>query len=300
MNIPENNIVGYSVSKIRHIFMLKNPRVSIYILILLATAVGALFNSNDSNLDLVEALPSIRRKPILQFLVPLYVYPQLVNGQSNWLPLVEAAKKVPVVAIINPNSGPGGKPNSDYAQGLKILQQGGVKTIGYVATNYGKRSIDQVKADVDVYNTHFGVQGIFLDEGASDKAYLNHYAEIYRYIKSKKRLQQVVINPGNQIDEAYLSKPVADQAVVFENTGKEWPGYRASSYLKKYAPQRFAMMLHHVTDRDQLKSYIDLAVQRNVGYLYITNDADSNPWDSLPSYWQAEVEMVRSKNAQRN
>jgi hypothetical protein len=279
--------------------MLQKRTISIGIFVLLAIALGAMFNSIDIDFESVQAASAKRNQPRLQALIPLYIYPQVVNGRSNWLPLVEAARKIPVVAIINPNSGPGGKPNTDYAQGLKLLQQGGVKTIGYVATNYGKRPINQVKADIDLYDAHFKVQGIFLDEGASDAQNLNYYAAIYRYVKSKKQLQQVIVNPGTQIDEAYFSKPVADQAVIFENFGREWPKYQPSNYLTKYDRQRFALMLHGVIEQTKMQNYIDLAVQRNIGYVYITNDADSNPWDSLPSYWLAEVEAIRSKNLLR-
>jgi Spherulation-specific family 4 len=279
--------------------MFKKTPVSIGIFVLLSVAVGALFNSINMDFEPLPAASAKLLAPKLQALIPLYMYPQVINGRSNWQPLVEAARKIPVVVIINPNSGPGGKPNSDYAQGLKLLQQGGVKTIGYVATNYGKRPIDQVKADVDLYAAYFNVQGIFLDEGASDAKQLSYYAEIYRYIKSKKKLQQVIINPGTQIDEAYFSKPAADQAVIFENFGREWPNYQPSAYLAKYDRQHFALMLHGVVDRAKMQSYIDLAVKRNIGYVYITNDADSNPWDSLPAYWQAEVEAIRSKNLLR-
>jgi Spherulation-specific family 4 len=276
--------------------MFQKPRISIGVFILLSIAVGAIFNSIDLDFPSVQAAGVKQAKPKLQALVPLYIYPQIIDGQSNWLPLVEAARKIPVVAIINPNSGPGGKPNSDYAQGLKLLQQGGVKTIGYVATNYGKRPIEQVKADVDLYNAHFNVQGIFLDEGASAPQQLSYYGEIYRYIKSKKKLQQVIVNPGTHIDEAYFSKPVTDQAVIFENFGREWPTYQPSTYLSKYDRKHFALMLHGVIDRAKMQSYIELAVKRNIGYVYITNDADSNPWDSLPSYWSAEVEAIRCQN----
>jgi Spherulation-specific family 4 len=276
--------------------MLQKNRFSISIFVLLTIAVGALFNSIDLDFSPISAASTKRPVAKLQALVPLYLYPQTTNGRSNWFPLVEAARKIPVVAIINPNSGPGGKPNADYAQGLKILQQGGVKTIGYVATNYGKRPIDQVKAEIDLYDVHFNVQGIFLDEGASNAQQLSYYAEIYRYTKSKKKLQQVIVNPGTHIDEAYFSKPAADQAVVFENFGREWPMYKPSIYLNKYDRQRFALMLHGVTDRANMQSYIELAVKRNIGYVYITNDSDSNPWDSLPSYWPAEVEAIRRQN----
>jgi hypothetical protein len=56
-------------------------------------------------------------------------------------------------------------------------------------------------------------------------------------------------------------------------------------------------MLHGVTDAQTMQQHLDLAVQRNIGYIYITNDqANSNPWDSFPSYWQQEVESIRAKN----
>jgi hypothetical protein len=276
--------------------MLPKTRISIGIVILLLIAVGAIFKSINSDFSVVQAAGLKQTAPKLQALIPLYIYPQVINGRSNWLPMVEAARKIPVVAIINPNSGPGGKPNSDYTQGLNLLQKGGVKTIGYVATNYGKRPIEQVKTDIDLYNAHFNVQGIFLDEGASSSQQLNYYDEIYRYIKSKNKLQQVVVNPGTQLDEAYFSKSVTDQAVIFENFGREWPTYQPSTYASKYSRQRFALMLHGVVDRAKMQSYIELAVKRNIGYVYITSDTDSNPWDSLPSYWSAEVETIRTQN----
>ena len=47
---------------------------------------------------------------------------------------------------------------------------------------------------------------------------------------------------------------------------------------------------------------IDLAVQRNVGYVYFTDDAilaapNDNPFDRLPTYWQDEVNYVASFRA---
>ena len=39
-------------------------------------------------------------------------------------------------------------------------------------------------------------------------------------------------------------------------------------------------------------AHVALAADRNVGYLYITNDILTNPWDTLPQYWNAEVSAV--------
>jgi hypothetical protein len=56
-------------------------------------------------------------------------------------------------------------------------------------------------------------------------------------------------------------------------------------------------MLHGVADRQAMEQYLDLAVQRNIGYVYITDDkVANNPWDSFPSYWSAEVDGIRARN----
>ena len=41
-----------------------------------------------------------------------------------------------------------------------------------------------------------------------------------------------------------------------------------------------------------MQAAVSLAASRNVGYIYVTNDSGANPWDTLPSYWNAEVAAV--------
>jgi hypothetical protein len=259
------------------------------------TVSNSIMNSKGNTEVAVAKLK--KKEPMLQVLMPLYIYPTVVNGQSTWQPLADAAAQVPIVAIINPNNGPGDRPNSDYLAAMKLLQKSGVKMIGYVATNYGKRPWDKVKADIDIYNKYFDIQGIFLDEAASGAKYHRHYSQIYKYIKSKTKLRQVVTNPGTHIDEKYFSQPSTDLAVILESAGQEWPKYQPSSYLSKYSRHHFALMLHNVPNEQTMQQHLDLAVQRNIGYIYITNDqANSNPWDSFPIYWQAEVDSIRAKN----
>ena len=47
-----------------------------------------------------------------------------------------------------------------------------------------------------------------------------------------------------------------------------------------------------------MRSYIDMAVVRNIGYIYVTDDSpssdDADPWNSLPSYWQDEIDYIQS------
>ena len=48
-----------------------------------------------------------------------------------------------------------------------------------------------------------------------------------------------------------------------------------------------------------MKEHLKLAVSRNAGMVFITDAKMPNPWDRLPSYWQAEVQAIKEMNAAR-
>ena len=54
------------------------------------------------------------------------------------------------------------------------------------------------------------------------------------------------------------------------------------------SPSRMAALIHH-TPVSLLKSALDLASKRGIGYVYVTDRG----WDQLPSYFQAEVGLLR-------
>jgi hypothetical protein len=231
----------------------------------------------------------------LRIMIPLYVYPSWYSPASYvWDDVAAAGSKVPVTAIINPNSGPnGGPPNTDYAHGLNDLRNGGVTLLGYVATGYGTRSIADVKADIDLYDAHYNINGIFLDEADNTTNHLAYYTDLYAYIKGRTNLNSVVINPGIETVEDYISTPASDTAVIFEvNNG--WPAYMPDRYVTNYPPERFCALLYNVTNETVMRQYVDMAVQRNIGYIYVTNDKGSNPWDTIPSYWTNLVNYVET------
>jgi hypothetical protein len=250
------------------------------------------------------ALERSLAKPKLKILLPLYIYPNWYERDKYlWKQVALAAKQVQIVAIINPNNGPdNGPPNTDYQQGIKDLRQAGVKLVGYVATNYTKRDLQAVKTDIDLYIKHFNVDGIFIDESANTQDKLSYYQQIYKHIKARSSRYQVIINPGTDITESYIQEPVADVVVIFENYQKVWTKYNPPAYVKNYAPEHFAALIHTVAaDRQSIKNTIDRAAKHKFGYIYITNDsvdsANNNPWDSLPSYWSAQVNYIQKLNA---
>jgi Spherulation-specific family 4 len=241
--------------------------------------------------------------PKLQILLPLYIYPNWYDkSKYAWKQVITAAKKVPIVAIINPNSGPNNAPpNTDYQQGIKDLHQAGVKILGYIPSSYAKRDLQAVKADIDLYTKYFQVDGIFIDEAASSIDKSKYYRQIYQYIKSTSAKYNVVINPGVNLAASYLNQQVADTIVTFENYHKNWRNYQPIGLNKQYSPQNFAALVHTTADRKLMKSTLDRAVKNRFGYIYITDDStntpNKNPWDTLPQYWQAEVNYIQQLNS---
>lgn len=238
----------------------------------------------------------------LKIMIPLYSYPNWYNRENYiWPEVAAASKQVPIVAVINPNNGPGGgPPNRDYARGIDDLRQGNVTILGYVATTYGDRPLAEVKTDIDLYARHYNIDGIFIDEAASSSDKLDYYQEIYRYIKAKPNLDLVVLNQGTQTDEGYLSRPAGDVAIIFENYSTAWPEYESRPYMNNYPGDRFSCLIHTTPDIATMKSHIEQAVQRHIGYIYITDDSpdsgDRDPWNSLPSYWREQVNYIQSIN----
>ncbi len=99
----------------------------------------------------------------------------------------------------------------------------------------------------------------------------------------------------------------ADIMVNFEGTYDTYKSsYSAPSWVQdkkddgtyKYEPSRFWHLVHTTKDETspgptgetKMKEVINLSKKRNAGYMYVTPDEMSNPWDTLPSgsYWETE------------
>lgn len=248
----------------------------------------------------VEEISDVSSEALTQILIPWYNYPNHWSDDDYlWDDLALASAQVDITAIINPNNGPdSGGPNSDYEIGLAELRAAEVTLLGYVASDYGYREIAEVEADIDIYDTLYDVDGIFIDEAASgytDPTSVSYYQELYDYIKAKSNLDIVVINPGTHTHQDFFTTPATDTSVIFEsNTG--WTDYTPDSYVADYSADHFSMLFYDVADVETMQQAVDYAVTRNVSYVYITDDGGDNPWDSLPSYWQDELDYIAGYN----
>jgi hypothetical protein len=233
--------------------------------------------------------------PRLKVLIPLYIYPD--PNDDDWDKVAAANSRVPITAIVNPNNGPGGcPPDPNYEEGIRKLREADVTVLGYVFTKYGQRPFVEVKADVELYNQCFNINGIFFDEVNSGDGKCGYYRELCLYTKSLPNLHTAFLNPGVWPDECYFSQTGCDTVVIFENDGRVWPTTTSPGYADDYSPEHSAMLAHTIPGTYTMRSMIDLALARDIGYVYVTDDTLPNPYDSLPWYWQDEIDYIASIN----
>ncbi|MGD9633252.1 MAG: spherulation-specific family 4 protein [Pirellulales bacterium] len=235
----------------------------------------------------------------LDIVVPAYFYP---SGGSDWPKLNAAAAKVPLTAIMNPGNGPGNNVDSNYTSVVNSLRAAGGHVIGYVYSSYTQRSLQVVLNDVDKYDALYNVDGIFVDEmlntGPAEK--LDYYKAIYDHVKAIDPTWQVMGNPGTNTLEPYLTWPTADRLMVFENVGSAYPGHTVSPWNYNYDRSRFVHLVHTEPSSANMLADLQRAIANNAGGIYVTDDVLNNPWDRVPTYWNALVEAVAAINADYN
>ena len=213
-------------------------------------------------------------------IVPLYSQP----SDPAWAALIAAKKahaSVPVIAVINPNSGPGTAARSDYMAGVGQLTGAGVKVAGYVATGYGKRPVAEVKADIDRWrNLYPEAKAIFFDEMANNPGLESHYSGLTSYAKGKG-IDYTIGNPGVDSKPSYVG--TVDTILIVESAGlpsaDTLAGWHAS-----HSRQAFGIIPHSVPSLDA--GFVAMA-KSHVGYIFVQNDVMPNPWDTLPPYFDA-------------
>lgn len=100
---------------------------------------------------------------------------------------------------MNPSSGPGSAtPSTQYSTAVhRLSTYSNVQKVGYVRTNYAKRNISSVLADVETYanwstiSTGLAMDGIFFDEAPYDYTTTSgeYMREINKAVKSAAGIQ---------------------------------------------------------------------------------------------------------------
>ena len=208
-------------------------------------------------------------------IVPLYTYPT----DASWTAIATAKRahpSVPVIAVVNPDSGPSTARDASYASGITNLESAGIKVIGYVATGYTSRGIAAVETDIDRWKSFYpNIQGIFFDEQSNVTGQESFYRTVSQYAKAQG-MTFTVGNPGTDTGPSYVG--AVDVGLIYESFGlpgtSALTGWHASFPKSNFGIIPYGAALDH--------AYVK-AAKALVGYIYITNDDLPNPWDSLPA-----------------
>jgi hypothetical protein len=227
--------------------------------------------------------------------IPMYFAP--TPDKQPFYDRVIAAKiahpSVPIVAAINPASGPGSFFNQGFFDATNSLDMAGVTVIGYTPTKYGARPIADVKADIDKYVAWYpGVSGLMLDEFANSAGYETYYTELNAYAKSHG-LVLVVGNAGTSPPESYVG--TVDVIGITEGHG-----YMPTTWLQHcvncndgwqytYDKNDFRFSRYAIATLDE--AFVHEA-SKWVGLFYLTDGISPSRWTELPPYFETLVAML--------
>src|SRR3989442_9914263 len=191
---------------------------------------------------------------------------------------------VPMVAKVNPSSGPGTAPDATHLNGYNKLKAAGITVLGYVPTHYAADSIASKEILIDDYKNWYNLDGIFFDEMANS-GQETYYSTLTNYVKNVDGMKMTVCNPGTSVPQSYVG--TCDTLEIAESAGlPSLSTLQSRTFYPNYDKSNFFMLAHDTNSITQTDVTDRMPY---VGYEYITNDVEPNPYDTIPPYFLNEV-----------
>lgn len=242
----------------------------------------------------------------LSVLAPTYFTPAKPD-MARLIQSVRARPGVPVTAIFNPSNGRFQSLDPATLEAVSQFVQAGGQWVGYVSTDYGRRSLAQVQSNIDDYLRLMPagtLAGIFLDEMGIKAGDLAYYQQLHQSIKARNSQLMVVANPGTYLPASHRN--TADVFVQFEGTHTQLLRYDNSTQSRPNGldAARSAALAHNVPDCQAMQAQLQRMRLPTVdmGWLYFTElhfdyaSQSGNPWAALPSYWENMLDSVQALN----
>ena len=212
-------------------------------------------------------------------MIPLYAYPT----DPSWSNLIRGKQtrpNVPVIAIINPNSGPGSAIDSNFVNGIKRLQAAHITVIGYVWTDNGDRSLSTVESEMMQYKNWYHIGGVFFDSMSSHASTVSYYTQLASFASSNG-FTVTVGNAGSPVDQALVG--IFQVTCIYEAAG-----IPAVSDLTQDAGSRaqFAYIAFGVA------SLPNNLMTQYASWVWVTNlSPPLELYKSLPPYFTQELKL---------
>src|SRR2546428_2185483 len=214
----------------------------------------------------------------------LYLNPG-TNG-INWQPLIAAKQahpRVPIIAMINPSSGPGSSYDSNFNAGINNLSSAGIIVLGHIGTKYCAMTLSTAEGQIDTYHRFYKLDGFLFDEMKNTSGCESYYSTLTNYAKSTYGDTLIIGNPGTSTIQSYVG--TVDNIIIYESQGL--PSISTlQSRTFGLAKSGFCFDAYGISTLDP--TYVAQAAQY-AGCMQITDDSGSNPYDTLPSYLSSEI-----------
>jgi hypothetical protein len=233
--------------------------------------------------------------------VPSYQDP----GSREWAAWAKPGAKAVGIMIVNLDNGDDEHyyPSVDHA--IREARKQGILVLGYTYTGYGTRDPKLVRQRINAVYRNYLVDGIFFDEAPTDCNGSNqffpttflYYESLTNYVREQVGARITVLNPGTYSP--------SDCWMGITNILMNWEDQGLASYqdyyvdfawVHKYPPDRFWHIVYGMSS-DQLQTALELAKQRNAGWVYLTQET-GNPYASPPEFWAKETSTVKHQGVQ--
>ena len=241
--------------------------------------------------------------------IPYYKYPDFSTGSdflndfNGLMNILDRNKDVPVLTIINPNSGPGTSYDANYGRFIKRLNNHNITIVGYLATTFGNKTVANVKIELlRWFEFYPQIKGIFFDEvptftSSNKDTHIAYYNELYRMVKSEsrrvlKRFLTVTINSGTENEFLYplsvyehsgdITNVCFDQIVDHEKI--TFPDIYTIENDTDINSLRFFNRDARIAIIHSQGTYNEELVKKTMkywGWIYVTKDVLDNPYDQI-------------------
>jgi hypothetical protein len=183
---------------------------------------------------------------------------------------VDKNSDVVKIVIISPILGSGVDKNLlDLVVKVQAL---GISVFAKIQTGLAKRSLVDIKAEIDACVNLYKVDGIFFDEIPTVCTVKNYFTDLYAYVKVKLG-GLVILNVKVNVPECFGL--FADILVLFDSTYADYLNYVPSPWCSKYPASTFWHVIRGCPPEQQ-RSALVKAIKNKAGFVYITADVDVN------------------------
>ncbi len=208
--------------------------------------------------------------------VPAYFHPAL--AAADWATLASVAPQLQLV-VLNVANGPGEVEDPAFVDVVRNARTAGAPFAGYVDTNYGRKTSDEVLSELHRYWKWYGVCNVFLDRSASGVEHVSRYREIAVHCRAFGA-DLVAFNHGTYPAPEYAEH--ADLLGTFEGPLPAFLDLEVPSWVHDLPARQFFHLLYS-TPTEVAEPVRLLSEERNVGALYRTELSPPNPWSGLPA-----------------